>query len=511
MAVTPLSSGMWGGKFTIATDAAKAGAATAASIAKLKAKQDKEDNDAYNAVLKSITPTKGLHRLLEKPAAELYGNAVMDILKRKQSGNPNWINEATQVGADYVQGAANLKQISDNYNGFKKAIENPSLFHSKRDRDLYDKMNKADRIETFRNNINPAEISNIDPQNLTIDYNRITSTPRRDVNKELSSSFGQIAPLEGKNIIKVGDKQFHEQVILPTDADAKLWAKQNGVDPAYVKSVESTVNDRFMNDKPFLEQYVDQKQIDLGGEDVYNMGPENTQKVKDALIKDGTPFLEAKYKGLPGGIKIYNNMSEPDKPYAFNKNIYNLNARISTKDATGKFVNVDKPIIGFSNIRPIEKSEQSWQVVKGTVDRNLLPVKNQQENVKVALTGLTILPYKMVNGVPQPQYGNEINTNSKFDMYYEFDNGNFAPVSVSGSNLQLNLGGKDPVAKQQEALDKMAAYKKELNEYQKRMKLIVEKNPKYKPELYKQMEDFQSGKITADDYNNFINNFKFDK
>jgi hypothetical protein len=511
MAVTPLSSGMWGGKFTIATDAAKAGAATAAGIAKLKAKQDKEDNDAYNAVLKSITPTKGLHRLLEKPAAELYGNAVIDILKRKQSGNPNWINEAAQVGADYVQGAANLKQISDNYNGFKKAIENPSLFHSKKDRDLYDKMNKADRIETFRSNINPTEISNIDPQNLTIDYNRITSTPRRDVNKELASSFGQISPIEGKNIIKVGDKQFHEQVILPTDADAKAWAKQNGVDPSYVKSVESTVNDRFMNDKPFLEQYVDQKQMDLGGEDVYTMGPENTQKIKDALIKDGTPFLEAKYKTLPGGIKIYNNIGEgQDVPFKFSKNAYDVRAEITQGNKL-----VSKRVLGFSFTKPIDARPQDYTIVAGTVNRNLLAQEVSQEHSNQSITGVTILPQKGVlkDGVTKymPIYGDEINVNTLFAPYLQYSNGNYSPLAVSGSNLQFNVGGKNPVAEQQKAFVDINNYKEQLNMYQKRMRQIVSKNPNYKPELYTQVKKYMSGEITPDDYNNWINNFKFDK
>ena len=117
----------------------------------------------------------------------------------------------------------------------------------------------------------------------------------------------------------------------------------------------------------------------------------------------------------------------------------------------------------------------------------------------------------MKDGVPQPLFGNEINTDSKFDIYYEFDNGNFAPKSVSGSNLQFNLGGKDPVIRQQNALSEMEAYKKQLNDYQKRMKTIVQGNPNYKPELYKQLENFQSGKITPDDYNNFMKTFTFDK
>lgn len=506
MAVTPLSSGMWGGKLTMATDAAKAGAATAAGIAKLKAKQDKEDTDAYNAVMKSITPTKGLHRLLQKPAAELYGSAVMDILKRKQSGSPNWINEAAQVGADYVEAAANLTQISDNYKGFVKAVENPSLFHSKKHRDLYEKMTRADRIEKFKSTLGPESASIIDPNNLTIDYNKITSTPRRDVNKELASSFNQITPLEGKNIIKQGDKEFREQVILPTDEDAKQWAKLNGVDPNNVFSLESTVRDRFMTDRPFLEQYVDQKGLDLGAETVYDMSPETAKKIQDALIKDGTPFLETKYKNI-GGFKIYNSTGgDKEAPYVYNKGVYGLTA---VQNIGGK--NVEKPIIGFSAIRPIDKTKQNIQVIRGTVDRNFNVVKNKQQNVDVAITGLTILPYSMKDGLPQPQFGNEITTDSKFDIYYEFDNGTYAPKSNSSSQLQFNLGGKDPVARQQEAMDKMEAFNNQLNEYQKLMRTIKKQNPNYKPELYTQLENYQAGKITPSDFNNFIKNFDFKK
>ena len=60
-------------------------------------------------------------------------------------------------------------------------------------------------------------------------------------------------------------------------------------------------------------------------------------------------------------------------------------------------------------------------------------------------------------------------------------------------------------------MDKMEAFNNQLNEYQKLMRTIKKQNPNYKPELYTQLENYQAGKITPSDFNNFIKNFDFKK
>jgi hypothetical protein len=288
-----------------------------------------------------------------------------------------------------------------------------------------------------------------------------------------------------------------ETVIVEREKEANDAFKKYGVKP---NSIESVVVNRFLDDFEFLEQYIDEKNLNM---DYTNLGPEDLGVLKEELIKDGKQFVLKKFPKDPMKFSFDMGNKAVDTPFTFNKGV-SLAPREISRD--GKNVKIDTAQFGV--VKTDKQPATSITTYRGTLDRTGKQVTSDKA-VSAELSTVVVMPYRQLkNGEEEGVFDvTQMATATGFKLYYEFNGGDYyVPVSQM-KNLQFNVGQKDPVAAQKYYLEQLTNYRTQLNDYQKKVKSGTIKNPL----LYKKLEERNKGLINDDELLTFVNNFKFDK
>lgn len=487
--VTFLDAASKRGVVNIAQQGAQSLGTLASAIGKQKAKEDKAAKEQLAQIQKMITPPKNMDKLLKVAASEDYTGAIKQMYQAYQSGDPNWQTRSLEVFSNFTERIADKESFTKNYEAWNEARRNSKLFIPKAYQTLAQYYDGSKTLEDYYKKIksDPSVQNLIDPESLHVKETNFK--PKIPIQSYMSSVFEDIKP------VQVGKDK--ETVVVLEEKEAADYEKNTGVRP---NSVELATR-RLLDDYDFLEQYIDAKNLNI---DYMNIGPKEREVLQKNLIKDGAEYVSKKYKG--DGIKITVKTGEQtiDTPYGFNKSV---SFAKFDKTIGGKNVKENAPL--FGNIKPIEEPVFTIATYKGSLNRLGEPITTVK-NANKKFTGVAILPFKIENGVEKGIFSpteSDLKTATGFQMYYQFEGGDlYVPVSQI-ANLQFNVGGKDPVKTQQEALDQQRNFTKDLNAYQKKVRSGVIKSPL----LYKKIEEANKGLITNDELNTFIKDFKFDK
>jgi hypothetical protein len=485
------------GRTNIAEKAAASLGTIANQVGKMEAKRQKDEEDAYNLIRKSITQPKDLHRLLAEPATDAYTNTLMQVLKMKQARNPNYIVEAQEVINNYADEMAKYKSISDVYKEFDNNVKQKNVWLSPEQRNLRDNMRKVSRVEQLADNARKGAVPLYDPETYLITETSVQ--PAIDTRNELDKDFAKIQLDISDKLIKEGDRSYRQAAILETDAQAAEWVQRNGGSlPVTLQSVTK----QYMTDPTFVTQYADRVGVNMRGEDPANLSPEKYAELEGRMMEEGREYIQQRVKDV-GGLKIVVNTGDnlEDKPYGFTKTLTRVPVTIAEG---GK--NVQRYSMNWASVQPAAEKFGDFEVTKNTLNRNGQPLQAQSKIPDATLTGIVVRPYKVVGGRDQGIFTNEdITKATGFKAYYEFNGGdNFVPV-MDKSNLNFNMGGKDLVASRQATLDFFTNLQSQMNTYLKANR----NNPN--AELWKQYNALNRGEIDEIQFNEWFKNFKFDK
>jgi len=218
-------------------------------------------------------------------------------------------------------------------------------------------------------------------------------------------------------------------------------------------------------------------------------------------LNDASKFRMERY---PNSTKIYNNMpgAKEEETFTFTPNAAFVNVTIAEG---GKNVKKLAPAIG--NLRPQGKQTFPINNFKGAVNRLGQPYTGAKLS-DAELSSINIKPYKIVDGKDNliVDY-KDIKNASGFKMYYEFNGGDLSIPVSNEPNLQFNVGGKDAVATQKEALRQQKELEMKMNSYHKKVKAGTIKNPI----LYQKLADVAEDRMSNDEFIDFIKTFQFDK
>lgn len=485
------------GRINIAEKAAASLGTIANQVGKLEAKRQKEEEDAYNLIRKSITQPKDLHPLLVQPATEAYTNTVMQVLKMKQQRNPNYIVEAQDVINGYSQQLSKYQRISDEYKAFDKAVTQKNVWVNPDQRALKQTMDNSSRVEQVAAKAREGKVGLYDPESYLI--TDMSVQPAIDVRNELDKDFAKIALDISDKVYKEGDRSYRQAVVLEKDAQALDWQRKNG--GALPVTLES-VTKQYINDPQFVLQYADRVGIDMRGEDPRNLSPEKKDLLVNKMTEEGREYLQQRVKDI-GGLKIVINTADKlqDKPYGFSQSV----SRIPVTVAEGG-QNVQRYSVNFASVQPAAEKFGDFQVTKGTLGRTGKRVSAQEKIPEATLTGIVMRPYKLVNGSDEGVFTNESITNARgFKAYYEFNGGDYFVPVMDKSNLNFNVGGKDLVAGRQETLDFFTNLQTKMNKY------LVDNKNNPNAELWKKYNDLNRGVIDDVQFNEWFKTFNFDK
>lgn len=485
------------GRTNIAEKAAASLGSIATQVGKMEAKRQKEEEDNYNLIRKSITPPKDLHKLLLEPATEAYTNTVMQVLKMKQARNPNYIVEAQDVINSYSEQLAKYKAISDDYKAFYKASEQKNVWLNPEQRKLKSAMDVSGRVEQVADKAKKEGIAAYDPESYLIKDMQVM--PAIDVRNELDKDFAKVALDISDKVFKEGDKSFRQAVVLETEKEAEDWQRKNG--GSLPTSLES-VTKQFMADPRMVVQYADLKNISLAGEDPANLSPEVKQAINNAMLEEGREYVQQRVKDI-GGLKVVVNTGEKikDTPYGFSQSL----TRVPVTIAEGA-QNVQRYSMNWASVQPAAETFGDFQVTKGTLGRTGKRLTAQDKIPKATLSGIVIRPYKVVNGSDEGVFTNEDITKARgFKAYYEFNGGDYFVPVMDKSNLNFNMGGQNLVESRQETLNFFTNLQSQMNKY------LVDNKNNPNAELWKKYNSLNRGEIDDVQFNEWFKNFKFDK
>lgn len=476
------------GVVNIAQQSASSLGTLANAVAKQKFKEDKAAKEQLNQIAKMVTPPGKLHKLVKEPAAQNYVAAIKNVYSAYNSGDPNWQTKAMEQFGNYTTDLAAKKALSDNLDAFDKARRNKEIYVPKNLRKLGEQIDSSNNAEQFIEKYTKDPVPGIDLENLNVE--NIPTKKKIPIQSYSNSVFDKIEPVQ----LGVGK----ETVVVSNEKEADDYQKKTGVRP---NSIEKVVDNRFLDDFEFLEQYIDYKNLDI---DYTNIGPEERETLRKELIKDGQQFVMKKFPPEKTNIKVVVNTGAETKEtlYGFNKGV---SLAPYKKVVSGVTKDNFTPL--FGNLKPTEQKTFTITAYKGTLDRRGDPVSNVV-NKAAELSAVTIIPYKIDKGVEKGVFDPlRVKEATGFKIYYQFGGGDYYIPADQLPNLNFNVGGKDPVATLQYSLDQMKQYKKELNEYHRKVKQGQIKNPL----LYKKLEEMSKNLITTDEFTNFVNTFKYDK
>lgn len=463
----------------------------AKQLAAQKAKQDAADRKELQTLVSGLTPPSKLNKLFKTEAQEKLGGAALELKKLYQTNDPQRAIKGQMITNDYlVNTAGELAAKSVEFQKLEDFSKKPNIFLNKEQRQLVQNYSSSNSYEEFlkKSEENPTP-NFFDPTSGQL------SIPQPKAKIPIQNTINLV--FDNVNPVQLG--KGGASVIVETEKEADDIQKTTGVRPNTIEQASQ----RLFEDRDFLEQYVDSKGFDIN---VDNLTPENIETIRTSLMEDGKPFLMKKY---PNEMKfsITNKVGEDTKGQVFG---FTENTALSTHSVTvdGKNVNRLTPI--FNNVVPMAQPEIDVPVLKGTLDRN----GNQVTGVvskKSKLTGIGIIPYTIgANGVNSGVFDatsvEAMKKSTGFQVYYQFGGGDLYVPSSQMSNLQFNVGGKDPVATQQYVLSKLKERQAKMNEYHKTIGKTKEK-----PLLYVKLAEYANGKITADEYENFLTTFKYDQ
>lgn len=475
------------GVVNIAQQGAQALGTLANAVAKQKAKEDKVAKEQLGQIAKMVTPPTKMHKLVKEPAAQNYVAAVSKIYNSYNSGDSNWQTKAMTVFGDYTQDMAAKSALSDNLNAFDEIRRDKNNFIPRNYRQLGAYIDKANNTKEFIDLYEKNPVPGLNLDNLNIED--IPVKKKIPIQSYLNGVFDKIEPVQlGKT---------NETVIVKTEDEAKKAETLYGVRP---NSIESVVVDRFLDDYEFLEQYIDEKGLNM---DYMNLGSEERKVLKEELIGDGSQFAMKKFQKDPFKISIDMGKDAEETPFGFSRGV-----ALAPNIRSVSGVNQTFYTPQFANIKTIEQPDVTFSSFKGTLDRNGKKVSSFVNKTK-KLTGISVMPYKILPGGEEEGIFdvNKISEATGFQIYYEFEGGDMYLPARHLPNLQFNVGGKDAVKNQQYALKELTKYRGDLNTYQKKVASGAIKNPV----LYTKLKELNNGTIDSDEFLTFVKDFKFDK
>lgn len=513
------------GRTNIAEKVAATQGQMVTQMAKMQAKQQKDEEDAFKLLRRSITTPKDLHPLTQKPAIDLMTNATMQLLKLKTQKPDGYAIDQEEVVDGYLTRLADIQRISGNYKEFDKATKQPGQWLSPEQRAIKANMDNSSRLEDFAQKSvkegNPA----FNPETLTI--GQVTTEKFLDPRNQLDRDFGNIKVALSGEISKQGENKYREGVILRTEREAIKWAADNNTD--IPPSLEA-VTKQHMAEPSFVKQYADISKISLAGEDPSNLSPAKYDEIQKRMEEEGVEFLTKRYQNV-GGIKvnIVNKPAEAENTYYGPGR--NVSMRPTTLSIGGKNVSRNKVIMAA--IQPAAKDFGALAISRGTVTGSgknafyKVTGKNAKgQDIVVAtgtqtipegqakLTSIVVQPYITRTGVTSEGKSvvydeivfaeDDVRKATGFKSYYEFGGGSYYEPVDSKPNLEFNVGGKDVVASRKDALDWYKDFTKKLNTYHGKYKATAN------AQLYQKLSDLNSGKITEGEMKDWIDNFNFD-
>ena len=513
------------GRTNIAEKVAATQGQMVTQMAKMQAKQQKDEEDAFKLLRRSITTPKDLHPLTQQPAIDLFTNATMQLLKLKTQKPDGYAIAQEEVVDDYLTRLADIQRISGNYKEFDKATKQPGQWLSPEQRAIKSNMDNSSRLEDFAQKAVKEGNSAFNPETLTI--GQVTTEKFLDPRNQLDRDFGNIKVALSGEISKQGENKYREGVILRTEREAIKWASDNNTD---VPTSLEAVTKQHMAEPSFVKQYADISKISLAGEDPANLSPEKYAQIQKRMEEEGVEFLTKRYQNV-GGIKV----NITNKPLEAENTYYgpgrNVSMRPTTVSIGGKNVSRNKVIMAA--IQPEKKDFGALAISRGTVTgsgKNAY-YKVTGQNVKgqniVAATGTQTIPEdraKLTSIVVQPYITrsavgtdgrpivydeivfaeDDVRKATGFKTYYEFDGGAYYEPIDSKPNLGFVVGTKDLVKSRTEALNWYKDFTKKLNTYHGKYKANAN------AQLYQKINDLNSGKITEGEIKDWIDNFNFD-
>jgi hypothetical protein len=461
----------------------------ATQLGKQKAKQDAADRAELKQMLAGVTKPGKLNKLLVTDAQKSFGETTLGLQKLYNSNDPQRSIKGQMLANDYLEKVrGDYVARSVNYDILEEESRKPNLWRPKKAQKLVEQYTKANNEEEF------LKFQEQDPtpeyfNPVTLQVNLPEAKEKIDIQKTIDGTIGQIQSMQ------MGPEKL--EVIPLLEEEANYYRKNYGISP---NSIEQVIDASFMNNYDFLEQYVDNR--DLTVKNVYSMTPEERTLVKKSLMEDGSKFRDVKY---PNANKTYVNVTTGQAENSTFTFVPNSAFVPITKAVGGKNVTTYAPV--FGNIKTQGSQKYSISNFKGAVDRQGQPYKANKAT-EAELAGTAIRPYYIEGGQEYVITNYEdLKKAVGFKTYYEFNGGDLSVPTANEPNLQFNVGGKDAVAVQRDALQKQKQLEVKFNEYHKKVKAGTIKNPL----LYQKISDLAQNKISEDDYVNFVQSFKFDK
>lgn len=465
---------------------AKTVGSMASQLAKQKAKQDAADRAELKQMMAGVTKPSKLNKLLVQDAQKSFGETTMGLQKLYSSNDPQRSIKGQMLTNDYlekVNGEYVAKSV--NYNILEEESRKANLWRPKKAQKLVDQYTTATTEEQFvkmQQEDPTPEYFNIETRQVSLPL----AKERIDTQKVLDNTVGEI------KAIQVGPEKL--TTVLLTEKEADDHFKLYGVRP---NTIEQVVDASFMNNYDYLEQYVDNKDLAVGN--VRSMSADERELVKKSLLEDAAKFRSLRY---PNSTKIFLPGEKEDSTFTFVPNIALPQITIAKGNQN---VTTLAPALG--NIKPQGKQTYTINNFRGAVNRQGEPYKAAKLS-EAELSSVSIRPYKIEKGVERVVIDyKEIKNATGFKVYYEFNGGDVSIPVSNEPNLQFNVGGKNAIAVQKDALQKQKALQMKVTEYHKKVKAGTIKNPL----LYQKIQDVAENKISQDDYISWMETFNFDK
>jgi hypothetical protein len=467
---------------------AKSIGSMATQLGKQKAKQDAADKAELKQMMAGVTRPSKLNKLLVQDAQKSFGETTMGLQKLYNSNDPQRSIKGQMLTNDYLEKVkGEYVARSVNYDILEEESRKTNLWRPKRAQKLVDQYTLANNEQQF------LKFQEEDPtpeyfNPATLQLNLPAAKERIDTQKVFDGTIGEIKEMQ------VSDKLTLVPLL---EKDANEVERLYKVRP---NTIEQVIDASFMNNYDYLEQYVDNR--DLPVQDVRSMTPEERAMVKTSLLEDGSKFRERRLKENKNTYINVNTGALQDSTFNFTPNL--ALPKVTVAEG-GK--NVVKYAPSLGNIKPQGSQKFPINNYKGAVNRQGQPYSGAKKS-EAELSTISIRPYKIVNGEDNVIIDyKDIQNAVGFKVYYEFNGGDISIPASSEPNLQFNVGGKDAVATQRNALQKQKQFQIKVNEYHKKVKAGTIKNPL----LYQKMKDVAENRLTDDEYIEFVQTFKFDK
>jgi len=468
---------------------AKSIGSMATQLGKQKAKQDAADKAELKQMMAGVTKPSKLNKLFVQDAQQKFNETTMGLQELYASNDPQRSIKGQMLTNDYLEKVkGEYVARSVNYDILEEESRKTNLWRPKRAQQLVDQYTIANNEKQF------LKFQEEDPtpeyfNPATLQLNLPAAKERIDTQKVLDGTVGQIKEMQ------VSDK-LTLVPLLEKDAD-----KIQELYKVRPNSIEQVIDASFMNNYDYLEQYVDNR--DLPVQDVRSMTPEERTMVKTSLLEDGSKFRERRLKENKNTYININTGALEDSTFSFTPNLAFPRIKVAQKDGT----NIEKLAPSFGNIKPNDSDKVDISNYKGTVNRQGEPYSGAKKS-EATLSNVDVRPYKIINGEDHVIIDyKDLKNATGYKVYYEFNSGDVSVPAYAMPNLRFNVGGKNAVATQQDALRKQKQFEIKLNQYHKKVKAGTIKDPL----LYQKISDLAENKITDNDYAEFLQTFKFDK